>query len=144
MKNSAMVILIVAMGCGVEHAPSGAQNAGGGKADEGAQGGSVQTLICSSSEFQQFQATLDGSNYTAGSGYVDARAARIVDNFATASLICTGHRPEDIDCIGFFFDIASEVGEVTTTNGATGLTASWVALRGNAVHGGGPWPCTMQ
>jgi hypothetical protein len=144
MKNAGLVILFAVVGCAVEHSPNKAQPPGG-KADNGTQGGSVQTLLCSAGDFQQFQATLDSSSYDPGSGYLDVRDARIADNYATASLICTGHRPEQIDCIGFFFDTSSEVGEVTTANGATGLTASYVPLRGALVHGSTqPWPCTVE
>lgn len=146
MKNSAVMALVFAMGCGVEHAPSGAQQAGSsGKADQGTQGGTVQTLSCSLGNFREFRATLDGTGYQAGSGYFDARDARVMDGYATAELICVGHRLEEIDCIGFWFGVASEVAEVTTTNGATGLTASHSSLRGDLVHmNSSPWPCTVQ
>src|SRR5439155_24211404 len=141
MKSSALVVFLAAMGCGVEHAPTEAQGTGGGGKADGAQVGPIQTLKCApSGNFREFTATLDGSGYDAGSGYFDVRDASVNDGYATAPLICTGHTQAEIDCIGFWFDISSEVAEVTLANDATGLTASHVSLRGDLVHAGGPWP----
>jgi hypothetical protein len=146
MKNSALVILLAATACAIEHGSSQTQpSSSSGKGDSSTPGGAVQKLLCSTGNFRQFSATLDGSGYDAGSGFVDVRDARVNDGYATASLICTGHRPEQIDCIGFWFDVADEIAEVTTANDGTGLTASHISLRGDLVQPStSPWPCTMQ
>ena len=73
------------------------------------------------------------------------RDARIVDNYATATLMCTGHQLDAIDCVGYWFDIGSEIGEVTTAQGSDGLTASYAPLKGDLVRmHSPPWRCTVR
>lgn len=120
----------------------GGQPAGDGTAKSGAH---VQTLSCTTGrDFESFSAKLDASGYDVGSGFFDVTNARIVDNYATAQLLCTGHTLAEIDCVGFWFGIGSEVVEVTTTK-ANDLTASYAPLKGDLVKmHSGPWACTVK
>jgi hypothetical protein len=140
--NKLIVILVCAAGCDVGFGSHGSESTQ--QQTQTAQG-DVQTLRCTSGGADLFKATLDGSSYDPGSGVFDVSDATIRDNYATATLICTGHTLPEIDCIGFWFDLAEQVGEVTTANGASGLTASYVAVRGDLVFmSTPPWACTVE
>ena len=108
-------------------------------------GGQVQTLLCTpGGNFETFTAKLDYSGYDVGSGFFDVTSARINDGYATAELKCTGHTLPEIDCVGFWFDIGSEIVEVTTKKGDN-LTASYVPLKGDLVKmHTPPWACTVK
>ena len=145
MAKSLLIAFVMAAGCGVESPKDDTAAAGDGKADQSTAVSGVQTLVCSAGPFTEFRAKLDTTGYDPGSGYFDVRNARVVDNYATATLICTGHTLEEIDCIGFWFGIAEHIAEVTTKNTSSGLTASYVSLRGDLVKmSTPPWACTMN
>ncbi len=106
----------------------------------------VKQLTCSSgSDFQVFHAKLDGTAFDPGSGYFDVEDATINDNYAAATLICTGHTLEEIDCVGFWFYSGTDVVEVTTAKTAQGLTAAYHPLKGDLVKmHTPPWACTVK
>jgi hypothetical protein len=144
MKNSILAVLVIAAGCAADSATSD-EAAADGKGDQASANGSVKTLECSAAPYMTFRAKLDSSGWDPGSGFFSARNARIIDNYASASLICTGHTLTEIDCIGFWFDISEQVAEVTTQDNGGGLTASYVSLKGDLVNmSTPPWACTVQ
>jgi hypothetical protein len=106
----------------------------------------LRTLNCTSGPvFQTFRATLDGTDFDPGSGLFVVRDATINDNYANATLHCTGNTPEEIDCIGFWFESSDEVVEVTTARAAGKLTASYHSLKGDLVKmHTAPWACTIN
>jgi hypothetical protein len=143
MKTPPVVGFLFAVGCTQGTTSPSSPDPGGGKAD--GPGGAVQTLRCTSGFSDEFRATLDASGFEPGSGYFDVRDARIRDNYAAAELICTGHTLGEIDCIGFWFDIGDEIGEVKTTSDGTTLTAAYAPLKGDLVHmRTPPWSCTVK
>ena len=141
-----MVIgLLLAAGCTEAPTSTSTSSPSGGKADGPGQAGDVRTLRCSSEGANEFRATLDGSTYDPGSGLFDVRDAAFRDNYATADLICTGHSLAAVDCIGFWLDLPEQVGEVTTTSSATGVTAAYATVRGDLVGMSNvPWPCSVE
>ena len=67
-----------------------------------------------------FRAVLDPNDYEARSGLYTVKDANVYYNYSGAKLICEGHKPDELQCIGYW--IASgekEIAEVRTfvTNG---------------------------
>jgi hypothetical protein len=153
MKTGFVVAFLGVVACHAEPTPLGGGGptmpAGDLAADEVSGGGtrptSMQHLLCTSGRaFETFSAQLDYSGFDQASGLFDARDARIVDNYATAQLLCTGHRLAEIDCVGFWFDQGEDIVEVTTSRGNP-VTAQYAPLKGNLVRmHTPPWVCTVQ
>jgi hypothetical protein len=110
-------------------------------------GGGTSKLQCTpGTNFRRFDATLDASGFEPGSGYFDVRDARIMDGYATAQLLCTGHELGSIDCVGFWFGVGEEIAEVTTAADQDGgLSVTFASLKGTLVKSPtSPWPCTVN
>lgn len=105
----------------------------------------VQHLFCTTGAYyERFTATLDPSSFDAKSGLFRVVDAHITDNYATARLHCTGHRLEEIACVGFWFDSSNEIVEVKTSKKDGVLGASYRPLVGSYQQTPGPWECTVN
>jgi hypothetical protein len=104
----------------------------------------TKTLKCSTGrEFERFEATLDGSDFDPNSGYFSVTKASVVDNYATAQLICTGHTLNHISCVGFWFGINETVVDVSTSQTEKGLFAVHKNLTPSPVQDSAPWACQV-
>jgi len=107
--------------------------------------GQTKSLSCSGGpSFEVFKATLDYSGYDPKSGYFSVKDASVIDNYATAQLICVGYSLESIDCVGYVFGARGNVIELNLTkSNATGVwSAQYTPIVGDLVQQhDGPWPC---
>lgn len=102
------------------------------------------SLVCTSGEaYEIFSAKLDHSGFVSGSGLFTIEKASLRDHYATANLICAGHRMEDLGCVGFWFNYRDSIVEVEFTNNHGVFSASFKPLRGMDPVAG-PWPCTIK
>ena len=105
----------------------------------------LRKLVCSGGEnsFKKFDAVLDYSAYDKGSGFFRVRNAGILDNYASARLICSGHELKEIDCVGFWFDRGDLVAQVKIREVDGKLVAAYRTLTGDRLIKGGPIPCEV-
>jgi hypothetical protein len=142
MKKLSFAAMMAAVVLGAGCQPAGAPTS---NAPAALSGTGVSKLQCTpGTAFQRFDATLDASGYDPGSGFFDVRDARIMDSYATARLLCTGHELASIECVGFWFDSGNEIVEVTTADDQ-GLSATFASLKGSLVASPKkPWACTVM
>jgi hypothetical protein len=77
---------------------------------------SVNCRNVSGANNRGFQATVDDSMYTAGSGYAVMRNAEFHDNYLSASLLCQIDQvPGKWGCVGFENNVPSQVIRVEVT-----------------------------
>ncbi|HTL12544.1 MAG TPA: hypothetical protein VL588_08665 [Bdellovibrionota bacterium] len=106
----------------------------------------TQTLNCvGDTQWERLELTLDYRDFDAGSGYFNVTQANIVDNYASAQLTCTGHRPDEITCIGFLFGIGDYITKISVRKEGDKLVAQSKMLEGDMdpFHAM-PWQCTIQ
>jgi hypothetical protein len=107
--------------------------------------GKQEKLVCTNGpEYQTFRATLDHGSYTPSSGFFNVKNANIVDNYATARLLCRGHRLDEITCVGFWFESSQDIVEVTVSRRNKNLEVRYKALKGEIMGSGGGWPCSVE
>ena len=107
--------------------------------------GATQTMKCASGRaYESFTAKLDDSAYAKGSGYFDVVDASIVDNYASASLICSGHTESTVSCVGFWFGSGDMIVQVTTQVQDGKLTASHHNLTSSPVVDAAGWNCSIN
>jgi hypothetical protein len=141
MKKLSFAAMTAAVLLGTACQPAGAPTSNTPAALSGT---GVSKLQCTPGvAFQHFDATLDASGYEPGSGFFEVRDAQIMDSYATARLLCTGHELASIDCVGFWFESGNEIVEVKTADDQ-GLSATFASLKGSLVASPTkPWACTV-
>jgi len=115
----------------------------------------IKTLNCAApNKIGGVQATLDDSSLQPP--YARVSKASIRYGFANAQLTCSGWGQLNVStnqatggghlsCIGYWFNSAEQITEVTIVNKGGQLEASFHALKGHMgmLEKGGPWTCTI-
>jgi hypothetical protein len=111
----------------------------------GASLASARTLECTNGpQYERLEARLAEDSPEPGSGYVRVVDASITDNYATAQLTCVGDRPQEVTCVGFWFNRSNEVVEVKVRKRGGRLTSTYRPLVGSYAQNPGPWPCEIK
>jgi len=105
-----------------------------------------QKLECRNGDrdFESFSAELDYTPYVPGSNYFLVRNAHILNNYATARLICAGHTLGDISCVGFWFDVGSQIVHVKVSKKNGDLVANSENLTSSAAGIAQNWKCQVK
>ncbi len=80
--------------------------------------------------FKTFSATLDFAGWDPDSGLFTVKNGHLLHNFHTARLICTGHRIEEISCVGYLDEAPSTVIEVSISPSGSDTVATLESLKG--------------
>lgn len=105
----------------------------------------VQKLTCEiPNSFMSFGAQLDPNPFAQGSGLYAVSGAGVGYMYSTARLVCSGNRPDELRCIGYWNGASSDIAEVRTFREASGnLLASFTTSKpyGQVVV---TVPCTIR
>ena len=76
----------------------------------------VKNLECrNGQDFRgNFGVQLDPNAFDQGSGYFQPGIANISYEYSSASLICYGNTPEELNCIGYWFGTSGDIAQVHT------------------------------
>lgn len=106
----------------------------------------TKKLKCAgNSRWEGFAATLDDSRFQKGSGLAEVVGANIRDGYLSADLKCTGYRPHEITCVGFWFDMGTEIMSVAVRDVNGELVAQHRTLEGHMSNkDGSQWKCSIE